>query len=52
MENSKRSEQIDLLSHMGKWIVLASAVAVLACSASAFFLFSLDWATTTRVEQR
>jgi H+/Cl- antiporter ClcA len=52
MENSKRSEQLDLLSYMGKWIVLASAVAVLAGSASAFFLFSLDWATTTRVEHR
>jgi H+/Cl- antiporter ClcA len=52
MENSKRSEQLDLLSYMGKWIVLASAVAVLAGSASAFFLFSLDWATITRVEYR
>ena len=37
-----------LLSHLCKWTVLAMGVAVLAGSASAFFLFALDWATRTR----
>jgi H+/Cl- antiporter ClcA len=35
-----------------KWLVLASAVAALAGSASAFFLFALDWATGTRIANR
>src|SRR5438067_1601803 len=52
MKNSKRPEQVDLLPYMSKWIALASAVAILAGSASAFFLFSLDWATTTRIKHR
>lgn len=37
---------------LGKWFFLAVAVAVLAGSASAFFLFALDWATATREEHR
>lgn len=52
MKPSKRPEQIDLLPYLGKWIFLASAVAVLAGSASAFFLFALDWATATRISHR
>lgn len=52
MKPSKRLEQIDLLPYMGKWLLLASGVAVLAGSASAFFLFALDWATDTRVAHR
>lgn len=52
MKSSTRPEQIDLLPYMGKWLLLASAVAVLAGSASAFFLFALDWATTTRLAHR
>lgn len=52
MKPSKRPEQIDLLPYMGKWLLLASAVAVLAGSASAFFLFALEWATETRVSHR
>lgn len=52
MKPSKRLEQIDLLPYMGKWIALASAVAVLAGSASAFFLFALEWATGTRTGHR
>lgn len=35
-----------------KWLVLASGVAVLAGSASALFLWALDWATTTREAHR
>jgi H+/Cl- antiporter ClcA len=45
-----RSEQIDLLSHVGKWVVLAAIVATLAGSASAAFLFSLEWVTTIRLD--
>ena len=41
-----------LLSHLCKWTVLAMGVAVLAGSASAFFLFALDWATRTREANR
>ncbi len=52
MQPSKRPEQIDLLRYMGKWLLLAGAVAVLAGSASAFLLFALDWATATRNAHR
>lgn len=52
MKPSKHPEPIDLLPYMGKWLFLASAVAALAGSASAFFLFALDWATATRVSHR
>ena len=38
----------DLLRHLFKWLLLASIVAVLAGTASAGFLFALDWATQTR----
>ncbi|MGX9783114.1 voltage-gated chloride channel family protein [Janthinobacterium lividum] len=38
----------DLLRHLLKWLLLASVVAVLAGSASAGFLFALEWATATR----
>ena len=52
MKPSKRPEQIDLLPYVGKWLLLATAVAILAGSASAFFLFALDWATNTRTAHR
>jgi H+/Cl- antiporter ClcA len=45
-------EQISLLPYMGKWLLLSLAVAALAGSASAFFLFALEWATNTRVSHR
>jgi len=41
----------DTVLHIGKWLLLACAVALLAGSASALFLFALDWATATRVAQ-
>ena len=52
MKPSGRPELFDLLPYLGKWLVLASAVAALAGSASAFFLFALDWATGTRIANR
>lgn len=39
----------DLLQHLLKWLLLASIVAVLAGTASAGFLYALDWATRTRL---
>ena len=52
MKYVKRSEQIDLVLYLGKWLLLACTIAALAGSASAFFLFALDWATNTRVTHR
>lgn len=52
MKLPNHPEQIALLSYLGKWLLLASAVAALAGSASAFFLFALDWATGTRITHR
>ena len=37
-----------LLAHLAKWLLLSVAVAILAGTASALFLFALDWATATR----
>ncbi len=48
MHASNRPEPIDLLFYLAKWLLLAGAIASLAGSASAFFLFALDWATGTR----
>lgn len=47
-----RSEQIELLPRLGKWLIIASLVAVLTGSASAFFLLALDRATTWREAHR
>jgi H+/Cl- antiporter ClcA len=48
----RRPEQLDLLPHIGKWLVLACLAAGLAGTASAAFLFALDWATATREAHR
>nr|WP_249357505.1 chloride channel protein [Citrobacter sp. wls619] len=37
------------ITALGQWLALALLIAVLTGTASALFLFSLDWATTTRV---
>lgn len=52
MSRFKRFEQLDLLPYLGKWLLLASVVALLAGSASAFFLFSLDYVTGVREGHR
>ena len=52
MANFKRPEWVTLWPQLLKWLMLSSAVAVLAGSASAFFLWALDWATTTRESHR
>ncbi|MYM92318.1 voltage-gated chloride channel family protein [Duganella vulcania] len=48
MKNAKHPEPIDLLPYMGKWSALALIVAILAGSASAAFLFTLDYVTAWR----
>lgn len=48
MHKLHRFEQLELLPYLGKWLVIASVVAALAGSASAFFLLSLDQATAWR----
>ena len=45
-------EQLRLLPYMAKWLLLALAVGALAGSASAIFLFALEWATGTRLAHR
>jgi H+/Cl- antiporter ClcA len=52
MKFFRSSEQMLLLLYMGKWLFLAIGVALLAGSASAFFLFALEWATATRTTHR
>lgn len=48
MKHYNYPEQLDLLPYIGKWSLIASLIAVLAGSASAFFLFALDHATQWR----
>lgn len=52
MAPRKRFGAFAPLSYTGKWLLLAGAVAVLAGSASACFLFALEWATATRTSHR
>ena len=52
MNRFRRPEQLVLLPYIGKWLAIASVVAVLAGSASAFFLFALEWATQWREAHR
>ncbi|WP_310613484.1 voltage-gated chloride channel family protein [Limnohabitans sp.] len=47
-----RHASIDLFKYVLKALALATLVAVLAGSASALFLFALDWATLTREANR
>ena len=48
MRQFHRPEQLELLPYIGKWLIIASVVAFLAGSASAFFLVALDHATAWR----
>ena len=49
---SRLPEPITLLPYIGKWTLLAGLVAVLSGTASAFFLFALDYATHWREAHR
>lgn len=48
----RRLEQWRLLPHMGRWIAIACVIAALSGSASALFLFALDFATAAREAHR
>ena len=48
MKVSRYPEPILLLPYIGKWTALAGLIAALSGTASAFFLFSLDYATHWR----
>lgn len=52
MRRFRHPEQLELLPTIGKWLVIASVVAFLAGTASAFFLVSLDHATAWREAHR
>lgn len=49
MRAKLRSEYVDLIKYMAKWLTTSLAVAILSGTASAFLLFALEWATTTRI---
>ena len=48
MNRQQHPKAIALLVHLAKWLLLSITVAILAGTASAFFLSALDWATNTR----
>lgn len=52
MMYSKHPEQLALLPHVTKWLLLSTAVGALAGSASAVFLLALELATSTRESHR
>ena len=52
MNHAKLRGLVQALRYLGKWLPLACAVAVMAGSASAFFLWALDWVTGTRTAHR
>jgi H+/Cl- antiporter ClcA len=52
MPHFEPSFKLGLLRELAKWLALAALVAALAGSASALFLFALDWATRTREANR
>lgn len=45
----KQRDQFSVLLKLLKWLFLAVLVGILAGTASAFFLFALEWATGTRL---
>ncbi|MFM2428079.1 MAG: hypothetical protein RL707_1906 [Pseudomonadota bacterium] len=52
MVHLERSSTMALFRYVAKWAALATLIAALAGSASALFLFALDWATHTREANR
>ena len=52
MKQTPFPEQIHLLRYAAIWVALAASVAVLAGTASAWFLLALEWATQTREAHR
>lgn len=52
MNSLNYKQYLELPAYLAKWLLLAGAVAGLAGTASAFFLFALEWATATRTSHR
>jgi H+/Cl- antiporter ClcA len=52
MVHLERSSTMALFRYVAKWAALATLIAAFAGSASALFLFALDWATHTREANR
>ena len=52
MKSSRYPEQIALLPYIGKWTFIAGLIAVLSGTASAFFLFALEYVTNWREAHR
>ena len=52
MKRWPRSDAARMLRHALKWLVLGIGVALLAGTASAWFLLALAWATETRETHR
>lgn len=50
MRRFRHWEQWELLPYMGKWLLVASTAALLAGTASAWFLIALEWATQDRLD--
>lgn len=48
MKNPEHLHRFDLFFYLGKWLPLSALAALLSGTASAFFLFALEWATETR----
>ena len=47
MPKTHYSEQIKLIPYIGKWLLVATVIALLSGTASAFLLLALEWATAT-----
>lgn len=45
---TRLAETLHLLPWLARWLLLAGGIAVLAGTASAWFMFALNWATATR----
>lgn len=52
MKPSRYPEPLAMLPYVGKWTIIACLIAALAGTASAFFLFALDYATNWREAHR
>lgn len=51
-QSPSRPERLALPAYVAKWLLLALLVGALSGTASAFFLWALDWATGTRIAHR
>ena len=52
MKLPHRSEYLTLVIYIAKWLLISAGIATLSGTASAFLLFSLEWATNTRAQHQ